>query len=123
MDSRVVALRMVQPDVIREKAHLLPQALAVFAKAVCLAAQRRQGLPQGQGRPFDQGGADRKAQVSQAGGSQHDAGAERQQCAMLLLFDQLSIDQSWMGRTDGLAWAVPLGGSSKRCADKPSLYG
>jgi hypothetical protein len=49
-----MALRMVQPDVIREEAHPLPQALAVFAKVVCLAAQRRQGLPQDQGHPFDQ---------------------------------------------------------------------
>ncbi len=38
-----------------EEAPPLPQALAVFAEAGRLAHPRRQGLPQGQVQPFDQG--------------------------------------------------------------------
>src|SRR5207237_4295846 len=43
-----------------------------------------------------------------------DAGAERQQLARLLLFDQLPIDQIGMWCTDGLAWAAPLPSGCKR---------
>jgi hypothetical protein len=45
--------------------------------------------------------------VRQAFGAQHDAGAERQQLAVLLLFNQLPIDQIGMWCTDGLAGAAP----------------
>ena len=55
--------------------------------------------------------------MRQAFGSKHDAGTQRQQFAVLLLFDQLPIDQIWMGLTDGLAWATPLAGSCKRRHD------
>ena len=52
-----------------------------------IAPQRCQGLPSGQVHPFDQGRADREAQVRQAFGAKNDAGAERLQFAVLLLFD------------------------------------
>ena len=91
--------------------HPLPQAFAVFAEAGGLATQWRQSLPQGQVHPFDQSGAAREAQMRQAFGAQHDAGAERQQLAVLLLFDQLPRDQIGRGCTDGLAGAArfPVG--------------
>ena len=97
--------------------HPLPQTFAVFAEAGGLATQWRQSLAQGQVHPFDQGGADREAQVRQAFGAQHDAGAERQQLAVLLLFDQLPIDQIGMWGTDGRAWAAPLPGGCTRHHD------
>src|SRR5215813_13286271 len=100
-----------------EEDHALPQALTVFAEAVRFAPQRRQGLTQGQVYPFDQGRADRETQLRQAFGAKHDAGTQCQQCAVLLLFDQLPIDQIWMGLTDGLAWAAPLASSCKRRHD------
>ncbi len=49
-----------------EEDHPLPQALAVFIETGCLTCQRGQGLTQGQVDPFNQGGADREAQVRQA---------------------------------------------------------
>src|SRR5712691_3879299 len=88
-----------------EEDHALPQALAVFTEAGGLPGQRCQGLPQRQVHPFDQGRADREAQVCQALGSKYDARAERPQLALVLLFDQLPIDQRRMGLTAGLAWA------------------
>ena len=97
-----------------EEDHPLLQTLAVSAEAVRFATQWRQGLPQGQIHPFDQGRTDREAQVRQAFGSQYDAGAECQELALVLLFDQLPVDQIWMGRTDGLAWAASLAGARKR---------
>ena len=100
-----------------EEDHPLPQALAVFAETGRLAPQRRQSLTQGQVHPFDQGRADREAQGCQAGGSQHDASAERQQLALLLLFDHLPIDQIRMGLTARLVGASPLIRAGKRCDD------
>src|SRR5262249_45482381 len=100
-----------------EEDHPLPQALAVFTKAGCLARQGSQGLPHRQVHPFDQGRADRVAQARQAFGPKHDARTERQQFALRLLFDQLSIDQIRMGLTDRLAWATPLAGSCTRRHD------
>jgi hypothetical protein len=46
--------------------------------------------------------------LSQAFGSQHDARAERPQLALVLLFDQLPVDQFWMGLVERLARASPL---------------
>src|SRR5712691_12413499 len=100
-----------------EEDHALPQALAVFTEAGGLPGQRCQGLPQRQVHPFDQGRADREAQVCQALGAKHDAGAERQQLALLLLRDQLPVDQIGMGRTAGQAGAPPLAGPRKRRHD------
>ena len=48
-----------------EEDHPLPQAFAVFAEAGRLPRLRGQGLTQGQVHPFDQGRADREAQVRQ----------------------------------------------------------
>ena len=56
-----------------EEDHPLPQALAVFTEAGRLTRQWCQGLTQRQVHPFDQGRADRVAQVRQAFGSKHDA--------------------------------------------------
>jgi len=100
-----------------EEDHPLPQALAVFPEAGRLPHQRCQGLPHGQVHPFDQGRADREAQVRQACGAKHDARAERQQLALLLLRDQLPVDQIGMGRTAGQAGAPPLAGPRKRRHD------
>jgi hypothetical protein len=95
----------------------LPQTLAVFAEAGRLAYPRRQGLPQDQVQPFDHGCTNPKAQVGQALGSQHNARAERQQFALLLLFDQLPVEQSRMWLTDRLVWASPLARARKRRHD------
>src|SRR5882724_3364390 len=103
-----------------EEDHSLPQALAVFTEAGCLTGQRCQGLTQRQVHPFDQGCADRMAQGRQAFGSKHDAGAERPQFALLLLFDQRPVDQIRMGLTAGLAWASPLAGACTRGHDVES---
>ena len=65
-----------------EEDHPLPQALAVFTEAGRLTDQRCQGVTHGQVHPFDQGRADREAQVRQAFGPKHDARAERQQLAL-----------------------------------------
>jgi hypothetical protein len=58
-----------------------------------------------------------KAVLRQAFGSQHDAGPERQQLALLLLFDHLPIDQLRMGCTDGFAWAAWLASAHQRRPD------
>src|SRR5262245_14560973 len=62
---------MRSPHIVEglEEDHPLPQALAVFTEAGRLAPQRRQGLTQGQVHAFDQGRADREAQVRQALGT------------------------------------------------------
>src|SRR6266478_7796289 len=103
-----------------EEDHPLPQALAIFTETGRLTGQRCQSLTQGQVHPFDQGRTDREAQVCQAFGAQHDTRAERQQLALLLLFDQLPIDQIRMGLTTGLAWTPPLAGACKRRHDVES---
>jgi len=68
-----------------EEDHSLPHTLAVFTEAGRLTRQGCQGLTQRQVDPFDQGRADREAQVRQAFGAKHDARAECQQLALLLL--------------------------------------
>src|SRR2546421_4252084 len=91
-----------------EEDHALPHTLAVFTEAGGLPRQRCQGLTQGQGEPFDQGRADREAQVCQAFGAKHDARAARQQLALFLLLDQLPVNQIRVWCTQRLAWAPPL---------------
>src|SRR5262249_46416647 len=91
-----------------EKDYPLPQTLAVFAETGCLTRQRGQGLAQGQVDAFHRGRADCEAQSRQAFGSQYDACAQCAQLALMLLFDQLSIDQLRMGLIERLTWAPPL---------------
>src|SRR5438874_8812725 len=100
-----------------EKDHALPQPLAVFTKARRLPRQGGQGLPQGQVDPFNQSRADAQTQTGQAFGANHDARAECQQLALLLLFDQLPVDQIGMGLTAWLAGPPSLPSARKRRHD------
>ena len=93
-----------------EEDHPLPQALAVFTEAGRLTGRGGQGLTHGQ-VPAAHGRADREPQGRQAFGPTHDARAERQQLARLLLSAPLPVDQIWMRRTERRAWASPLAGA------------
>src|SRR5712691_6216536 len=70
--QRLPQAHMRSGDIIEglQEDHPLPQAFAVFAEAGGLATPWRQSLAQGQVHPFDQGGADREAQVRQTFGEQ-----------------------------------------------------